>query len=43
MATIGHGVAVNLGLDIDDLLRRTLEPGDVNLDIKVADAIPSVS
>jgi hypothetical protein len=32
----GHGVAVDLGLDVDELFCVGFEPRDVNLDVKVA-------
>jgi hypothetical protein len=38
VAARGHGEAVDLGLDVDGLDRVGLEPRDVNLDVKVADA-----
>lgn len=38
VATRGHGVAVNLGLDIDNLLGVLLEPSDVDLNVEVANA-----
>lgn len=38
VAARGHGEAVDLGLDVDVLDRVLLEPGDVDLDVKVADA-----
>ena len=31
----GHGVAVNLGLDIDGFLGMVLEPGNVDFNVKV--------
>lgn len=37
VTTVGHGEAVNLGLDVDSLLGIGLEPGNVDLDIKVSD------
>lgn len=33
-----HGESVDLGLDVDGLGGVGLEPGNVNLDVKVADA-----
>lgn len=38
MAARRHGVAVDLGLDVDDLLGVGLQPGDIDLNIEVADA-----
>lgn len=38
MATVGHGVTIDLGLDIDDRFRVGLEPGDIDLDIEMTDA-----
>ena len=38
MPAAGHGVAVNLGLDVHTLDSVLLQPGNVNLHIKVADA-----
>ena len=38
MASALHGEAVNLGLDVDALLGVCLEPGNVDLDIEVANA-----
>lgn len=37
MAAIGHGEAVDLGLDLNSLLGVGLQPGDVNLNIEVTD------
>ena len=33
-----HGVAVDLGLDVDGLLGVGLQPGNVNLNVEVTDA-----
>ena len=38
VAAVSHGVAIDLGLDIRDGDSVGLEPGDVDLDIKVSDA-----
>jgi len=38
MATVGHGVTIDLRLNIDDGLRVSLEPGDIDLDIEVTNA-----
>lgn len=38
----GHGVAVNLRLDVDDLDRVLLQPSDVNFNVEVTDAIKNV-
>ena len=38
VAARGHGVAVNLGLDVDGLLGVRLQPGDIDLNIEVTDA-----
>lgn len=38
MASVSHGEAVNLGLDVGDRLGVGLQPGDVDLDIEMADA-----
>lgn len=35
VATAGHSVSVDLGLDVDDRLGVGLEPGDINLNVKV--------
>jgi hypothetical protein len=37
MASVGHSITVNLRLDVLDRLGIGLEPGNVNLDIEVAD------
>lgn len=37
MTTAGHGETVDLGLDIDNRFCIGLEPGDVDLDVEVAD------
>ena len=39
MTSAGHGEAVNLRLDIDDLLGIGLQPSNVDLNIKVTDAV----
>ena len=36
MTPARHGVAVNLGLDVDALKGVLLEPGDVDLNVEVA-------
>jgi hypothetical protein len=36
MATVGHGVTIDLGLNVDDRLRICLEPGYIDLDIEMA-------
>ena len=38
----GHGVTVNLGLDVDDLDSVLLQPRNVDLDIEVTDAKENV-
>jgi hypothetical protein len=38
VAARGHSVAINLGLDVDDLLRVLLKPRDVDLNIEVTNA-----
>lgn len=38
VAAGGEGVAVDLGLDVDDLLGDLLQAGDVDFNVKVADA-----
>lgn len=38
VAARGHGVTVNLGLDVGGLDGVGLDPGDVDLDVKVTDA-----
>ena len=42
MATRGHRVAINLGLDVDDLFGVLLQPRNIDLDVEVADAGISV-
>lgn len=37
VAAVGHGVAVNLGLDVLDRLGVGLEPGNVDLNVEVTD------
>lgn len=39
VTAVGHQVAVNLGLDVDDLLGVGLQPGDINFNVKVTDAV----
>ena len=43
MATVSHGVAVDLGLDVDNRLRVLLQPRNVDLDIEVTDASEDLS
>jgi hypothetical protein len=43
VTTGGHCEAVNLRLDINCLLRVGLEPGNINFNIKVANAIRIVN
>lgn len=38
MAAGGHREAINLRLDVDNLLGVGLQPGDVDLNVKVTDA-----
>jgi hypothetical protein len=38
VSAVVQGVSVDLGLDVDGLLSVGLEPGDVDLDVKVTDA-----
>ena len=38
VAAVGHGKAINLRLDVDCLLRISLQPRDVDLDIEVTNA-----
>ena len=38
MTPARHGVAVNLGLDVDALNGVLLEPGNINLDVEVTNA-----
>lgn len=42
MTSTGHGVTVDLGLDVDSLLGVGLQPGDVNLNIEVTNAEYSI-
>lgn len=39
VAAVGHGVAVNLGLDVLDRLGVGLEPGNVDLNVEVTDVL----
>ena len=39
MTSGGHCEAVNLRFDVNDLLRIGLEPGHINFNVKMADAI----
>lgn len=39
VTAVGHGEAVDLGLDVDNFLGIGLQPRDVDFDIKVADAV----
>ncbi len=43
VATRGHGVSVNLRLDVDHGSGIGLQPGDVDLNVKVADTKMHVS
>lgn len=36
VSSAGHGVSVDLRLDVDALLSVLLEPGDINFDVEVA-------
>lgn len=38
MAAVGHGEAVDLGLDVADGNRVGLEPSDVDLNVEVSNA-----
>ena len=38
MATVRHGVTIDLGFDIDDRFRVGLEPSNIDLDVEVTDA-----
>jgi hypothetical protein len=39
MSAVGHRVPIDLGLDVDNLLRVGLEPCNVNLNVKVPNAM----
>jgi hypothetical protein len=43
VTTRGKGETVNLGLDVDDLGGGLLDPSDVDLDVKVTDAVVTFS
>ena len=38
VAAISHGEAIDLGFDVDNLLGVGLQPGNINLNVKVTDA-----
>lgn len=42
MTTAGHGEAVYLGLHVNNLLSVGLQPSDIDLNIKVTDAVTKV-
>lgn len=43
MFAILHGETINLGLDVDAFLRVRLQPGNVDLNIEMANAFYAVS
>jgi hypothetical protein len=43
VSTRGHCIAINLRLNVNHLLSICLQPGDINLNIEMADATRSVS
>lgn len=42
MAAVGHGETIDLGLDVDALFSVSLEPSNVNLNIKMTNASKAV-
>lgn len=42
VAAVGHGVTVDLGLDVDTIFGVGLQPGNVDLNVKVANAVRTV-
>lgn len=42
VSAVGHGEAVNLRLDVDAFLGVGLQPGNVDLNVEVADATNTI-
>lgn len=43
MTTVGHGVTVDLGLNVHTLFSVGLQPRNINLDIEVTNAVQIIS